>query len=182
MTDKKKKLTPKEQAFVDEYPLDKNATKAAIRAGYSEKTAYSIGQRLLKKVEIKKAIAFKLEKAAKRNEITLDRVLQEYARIAFADVRTMYCEDTGRLLDITELGDDTAATVASFEVTKAASEEGVDERIHKLKTYDKTKALSDLMRHLGGFANDSVTVKPGEGLAELLQAATNRGHKLPGKR
>ena len=46
-------MTPKQKRFCDEYLIDTNATQAAIRAGYSEKTAYSIGQRLLKEVEVK---------------------------------------------------------------------------------------------------------------------------------
>ncbi len=50
------KLTPKQARFVEEYLIDLNATQAAIRAGYSPKTAYSIGQRLLKNVEIQAAI------------------------------------------------------------------------------------------------------------------------------
>ncbi len=49
-------LTPKQQLFVDEYLIDLNATKAAIRAGYSEKTAYSIGQENLNKPDIAEAI------------------------------------------------------------------------------------------------------------------------------
>ena len=49
------KLTDKQKRFVDEYQVDLNATAAAKRAGYSEKTAYSMGQRLLKKVEIQAA-------------------------------------------------------------------------------------------------------------------------------
>ena len=50
------KLTDKQKRFVEEYLVDLNATQAAIRAGYSEQTAYSIGQRLLKKVEVQEAI------------------------------------------------------------------------------------------------------------------------------
>lgn len=50
-------LTPKQQRFVDEYLIDLNATQAAIRAGYSKKTAYSQGQRLLKHVEVSQQIA-----------------------------------------------------------------------------------------------------------------------------
>lgn len=71
-----KKLTPKQARFVQEYLLDLNATQAATRAGYSEKTAYSIGQRLLKHVEIQGAIASSMAKVAQRTEITQDMILQ----------------------------------------------------------------------------------------------------------
>lgn len=50
-------MNARQQAFVEHYLTDLNATQAAIRAGYSEKTAYSAGQRLLKHVEVAPAIA-----------------------------------------------------------------------------------------------------------------------------
>ena len=74
-------VTPRSIDFVDEYLVDLNATQAAIRAGYSEKTAYSIGQRLLKNVEVQKMIANRMEERSKRTEITQDRVLTDIERI-----------------------------------------------------------------------------------------------------
>lgn len=62
------KLTPKQKRFVEEYVVDCNATQAAIRAGYSPKTAYSIGQENLKKPEVMKAIAEKQKKVSERTE------------------------------------------------------------------------------------------------------------------
>lgn len=60
------KLTPKQQRFVEEYLVDCNATQAAIRAGYSKKSAYSIGQENLKKPEVKEAIALKQKKISSK--------------------------------------------------------------------------------------------------------------------
>lgn len=54
-------MTPKQKRFCDEYLIDLNATQAAVRAGYSERTAYSIGQRMLKNVEVKSYIADQLQ-------------------------------------------------------------------------------------------------------------------------
>lgn len=71
--------------FVEEYLVDLNATQAAIRAGYSEKTAYSIGQRLLKDVEVAAAIAKAQAARSEKTEITAERVLQELWDIATAD-------------------------------------------------------------------------------------------------
>lgn len=76
-------LTPKQKLFVDEYLVDLNATQAAIRAGYSEKTAYSIGNENLMKPEIAKAIQNAQQKRQERTEITQDRVVQEIADNAF---------------------------------------------------------------------------------------------------
>ena len=60
-------MNEKQKNFAQEYIKDKNATQAAIRAGYSEKTAYSIGQRLLKNVEIKNYINDLLDEVRKEN-------------------------------------------------------------------------------------------------------------------
>jgi phage terminase small subunit len=67
-------LTAKQQRFVEEYLIDLNATQAAIRAGYSEKTAYSIGNENLSKPEIAKAIETAQQERSQRTEITADRV------------------------------------------------------------------------------------------------------------
>jgi hypothetical protein len=71
------KLTSKQEAFVCEYAIDKNATQAAIHAGYSAKTAYSIGQRLLNNVEIEAAINEAQEAHAERCNVTIDSLTDE---------------------------------------------------------------------------------------------------------
>lgn len=98
------KLTAKQQRFYDEYLIDFNATQAAIRAEYSKKTAYSIGQRLLKKVEgqeyIEKRMAEK-EKAliADQDEVlkyltaTMRREKKEYVVVTTSEERSMYAPD-----------------------------------------------------------------------------------------
>ncbi|MCA4328143.1 terminase small subunit [Acinetobacter baumannii] len=78
-------LRGKQQRFVDEYLIDRNATQAAIRAGYSAKTAYSIGEQNLKKLEVKKAIEEGEKELAERNKITQDKVLNRLWEMATAD-------------------------------------------------------------------------------------------------
>lgn len=75
------RLTEKQQRFVAEYLLDLNATQAAIRAGYSQKTAYSMGQRLLKKVEVQEAIRRAKQERLERTKITQDYVLEKLYEI-----------------------------------------------------------------------------------------------------
>lgn len=70
-------LNARQQRFVDEYLIDLNATQAAIRAGYSAKTARQIGQENLTKPDIAKAIKEHQLKAQKRSETTLDDILNE---------------------------------------------------------------------------------------------------------
>ena len=78
-------LNEKKNRFVEEYPVDLNATQAAIRAGYSKKTAYSIGQRLLKDVEIQEAIQKAMKDRSERTGITQDKVVEELGKVAFAE-------------------------------------------------------------------------------------------------
>lgn len=75
-------LTPKQQRFVQEYLLDMNATQAAIRAGYSERTAKSIGQENLTKPDIKAAIEQAQQKVSERLGITQDWVLSNLKTVA----------------------------------------------------------------------------------------------------
>lgn len=79
------KLTPKQQAFIKEYLIDTNATQAAIRAGYSEKTAYSIGEENLRKPEIKVKIDEEMAKRAEKIDISAEKVLERLASMVFAD-------------------------------------------------------------------------------------------------
>ena len=74
-------LTPKQQRFVEEYLIDLNATQAAIRAGYSEKTAAVIGAENLIKPYIQKAIQEAQNKLTERTEITQDYVLTNIKKV-----------------------------------------------------------------------------------------------------
>lgn len=69
-------LTPKQQRFVEEYLIDLNATQAAIRAGYSEKTAQEQSSRLLSNVMVQEAVQKAKNKLSERTELTVDMVVQ----------------------------------------------------------------------------------------------------------
>lgn len=152
MSKNSKKLNAKQQRFVDEYLIDLNATQAAIRAGYSARTAAAIGAENLTKPEIAEAIAAAMNERAKRTEITQDRVLQELARIAFFDPRKLFDAD-GRPLPISELDDDTAAAIAGLDVFEEYDGSGEDRSLSgytkKYKILDKNTALGNAMKHLG---------------------------------
>jgi phage terminase small subunit len=151
-------MNRKRQRFVEEYLIDLNATQAAIRAGYSAKTARSIGQENLTIPDIQNAIDAALAERAKKTEITADRVVQELARIAFVDFRqvTSWGPDGVRLLSSDELSDDEAAIVS--EVSETTTETGGS---LKVKRYDKLKALELLGRHLGMFIDKKELSGPG---------------------
>lgn len=152
-------LTPKQERFVAEYLTDLNATQAAIRAGYSEKTAQQQGSRLLLNVLVQEAIAKGREKTAAKLEITKERIADELAKIAFADIRKAVrwgkspIDTTSEnaspnglgiypveLVPSEEIEDDIAAAVSEVSLTQT----GI-----KIKMHDKKGALVDLAKMLG---------------------------------
>ena len=79
------KLTQNQKSFCEEFIVDNNATQAAIRAGYSKRSAYSTGHDNLKNIEIQKYISELKEARSLRTQVTADRVLKEITKIAFAE-------------------------------------------------------------------------------------------------
>lgn len=146
-------LTEKQLRFCQEYIVDLNATKAAIRAGYSEDTAYSIGSENLKKPEIEEKVQEYMDLRARRTEITADRVLAELGKIAFSDIRKIMSPQNG-LIDVTDLDDDIAHAISSVEVITRDSGERDDEDrpipeyVHKYRMVDKKGALELAGKHL----------------------------------
>jgi phage terminase small subunit len=150
-------LTAKKQQFVAEYLIDLNATQAAIRAGYSAKTAYASGSRMLRNVEVQSAISEAQAARAERTHITQDRVLLEVARLSFCDMRKFFNAD-GSLKPPHELDDDAAAALAGIDVVEMAGGAKVDGDggvshtqlyTKKVKVFDKNSSLTLAMRHLG---------------------------------
>ena len=90
------KLTEKQQRFVEEYLVDLNATQAAIRAGYSVKTADVQGSRMLRNVKVQSAIGEAMALRSRRTGINQDRVVLELAKIAFVNI-TDIVESSGEI-------------------------------------------------------------------------------------
>ena len=108
-------LGPRQARFVEEYLVDLNAKQAAIRAGYSPKTAEVQGSRLLSHAKVQRAVTARMAERSKRTEVAADRALLEIARIGFSDLRRLFHQD-GRLKHPHEWDDDTAASIASVEI------------------------------------------------------------------
>ncbi|MBN3779801.1 terminase small subunit [Burkholderia sp. Ac-20345] len=159
-----KKLTAKQQRFVDEYLCDLNASAAARRAGYSAKTAAAIAAENLTKPNVANAITAAMKARGDRTRITQDRVLRELARIAFFDIRRLYNAD-GTLKRPDQLDDEAAAGLAGVDVveqmTYSADGDGeltaTPTLTKKAKVFDKTTALTLAMRHLG-MLNDKLEI------------------------
>jgi|JI10StandDraft_1071094.scaffolds.fasta_scaffold249928_1 phage terminase small subunit len=171
-------LTRKIARFVDEYLKDLNGKQAAIRAGYSPKTAEVQASRLLSNAKVQAAVVVQMKKREQRTEITQDRVLQEYARIAFLDPRKLL-DNTGRPLPMQELDEDTARAIAGLKVsdkyTPATEEGGAPDisTVIEYKLVDKKGALDSVARHLGMF-NDKLNLNVTDALADRLSRAKSR--------
>lgn len=160
-------LNDKQRRFVDEYLKDLNATQAAIRAGYSKKTAEQTASRLLSFVKVKEAIAEAMKNREKRTEITQDKVLRELAKIGFANMADYMRvgADGDPYLDFSKLTADQAAALVEVTVEDfkdGRGEDARDVRRVKFKLADKRAALVDIGKHLGMF-KDKVEITGKDG-------------------
>jgi phage terminase small subunit len=114
------RLTPKQQLFVQEYLVDRNAKQAVIRAGYAAGSAEVQGSRLLRNAKVRAVIDHLVGEQAQRLKITSDKVLQAIAEIAFADIRSIF-DGSGRLLLPEHWTDDVAAGIAALELTRPST-------------------------------------------------------------
>ena len=149
-------LTAKQARFVDEYMVDLNATQAAIRAGYSAKTAADIGRQLLRKTPVAGAIAERQRAVSERTGVTAERVIEELAKIGFANMKDYMRVgvDGDPYLDFSALTRDQAAALSEVTVEDfkdGRGEDARDVRRVKFKLHDKRAALVDLGKHLGLF-------------------------------
>lgn len=131
-----------------EYLVDLNATQAAIRAGYSAKTAKVIGSENLTKPDIAAAVSAGKERQLAVADLSAARVLEELRRMAFIDLRSLFDAD-GNLKAMKDLTLEHGAALASFEVIKknAAAGDGVTDIVHKFKVFDKVRILELLCKH-----------------------------------
>jgi phage terminase small subunit len=132
-------LTDRRRRFAEEYCVDRNCTQAAVRAGYSPKAATSIGSYLAKQPDIRAEIDQLLAKQRARTAVTAERVIQELARIGFADARTLHRPD-GTLKPPSEWDDDTAAQIAGIEVSRTSTRTSVSDRSARMMSARSTQA------------------------------------------
>jgi phage terminase small subunit len=149
-------LTAKQAKFVREYLIDLNATQAAIRSGYSEKTAKVIGSENLTKPDISAAISDAQAKMAEKTGITAERVLSELALLGFCNMQDYMRagSDGDPYLDFSQLTREQAAALAEVTVEDFKEGRGKDARDIrrvKFKLADKRAALVDIGKHIGMF-------------------------------
>ena len=155
-------LSPKQALFVEEYLVDRNATEAAKRAGYSAKSARAIGTENLQKPVVSAAIAKRQADRAERTEITQDLVVQGLADIAFANVGDV-ARWSGSTVEL-ESSENPSKAALSAVAQVSVGQFGVTLRMH-----DKRAALVDLGKHLGMFRDKlEVEVRDGADVVRTL--------------
>lgn len=159
--DKVAKLTAKQRRFCDEYLIDLNATQAAIRAGYSVQTANEQGSRLLAKVNIQTRIKKLMNIRSERTRVTQDLVINELARIGFADIKDFIKFKTAKT--VLAYDNETGEPIIDYrQIIEIIHCDEVDGRliqevslnskgVFTFKLHDKMKALELLGKHLGMF-------------------------------
>ena len=145
--------------FVEAYVANGgNASKAALTAGFPNRSAGQRGHEMVKDSEVLAEIDRRkkeaLESAMKITGLSITRTLQEVARLAYFDVRKLFNDD-GNLKKVHELDDDTAAGLASVEIDVIGVEGAVIGHTKKVKVWDKNAALEKAMKHLGQYEMDN---------------------------
>ena len=164
-------LTEKQRIFCERYCTNWNATKAAIEAGHSEKTAHAIGWENLRKPEIQEYIKHIKDNAADFAGVSFLRNVQELAKLAYgsaADLRDSW----ENMKDWEELPDDVKATIAEVTTTSRVVKTSLDEdkiieiETVKVKQYDKRLAIEALNKMLGYNAAEKINHSGGVEVTE----------------
>ena len=147
------KLTDKQEMFCKEYLIDLNATQAAIRAGYSKKTANEQGSQNLVKLSIQNRIAELKEQRAKRIEIDSDGVLKELKNWAEGDYTELMLLTAK---EIKELAPEIRRLITGFKrVTRRIPVTDEEEIQIEVKFIDKIKAMEMISKHIGFYEKDN---------------------------
>lgn len=156
-------MTDKQERFCEEYMIDLNATQAAIRAGYSPRTANEQAGRLLVNVSIQNRIAQLQAEQSRRTGISADRVVRELAKVAFANAGDIIDPRTASLKSNADRDD--LAAVQSVKV-KMFGEDGLEQEV---KLADKLRALDLLGKHLGMYKDTSEKDPAADALAKAKE-------------
>lgn len=179
----KNSLTNDEERFVDEYLIDRNGTAAYIRAkpGTRRATACEMASRLLRKSNVKRAIELGQTAIRGRTRVTADRVVRQYARIAFADIGMAFdlTKSTPVLLAPRDIPFDTRQAITAIKlkrrVIKHDGEEDYEVEEWEYKFADKVSALDKLSKHLGLYQElpplDQILMLLPEPVRETVRAA-----------
>ena|SRR5215831_7868774 len=169
-------LTPKQARFVAEYLIDLNATQAAIRAGYSPRSAEVDGPRMLGNAGVAAAIAAGKARQLEKAELTAVQTLEAIRRQVCGDVRRLF-DAQGQLKPIIALSAEEASLIAGFEVVikNAAAGDGHTDTVHKIKLKDQARFVELAAKHFGLLVEKlEVQATTAAARVALLEAARRR--------
>lgn len=146
-------LTDKQEMFCREYVIDFNGTQAAIRSGYSKKTARQIADENLSKPDIQNFIKELTQKKAERCEITSDMVLRELAKIGFSNLDD-FIENDYTLKPLSDIDKSKMGAIQSIQKDINEGDNFRNESV-KFKLHDKLSALEKIAKHIGFFEKDN---------------------------
>lgn len=172
-------MDDKREIFAREYLKDLNATQAAIRAGYSKKTAHVQGPRLLQNAAVKALVDKLKQQRNERLETSADKVIRELCMIAHVDIGEIFTED-GKMKPLSEIKPEVRRAMAGLEVEDLfdVDDKGRRKRIgltKKVKMNDKIRALELLAKHFKILGTDPAEAVGG--FAEALRKALERAEK-----
>lgn len=147
-------LNDKQERFCREYVVDFNGTQAAIRAGYSKKTANEQAARLLANVSVQSFIQSLQTKQNTKLEISAERVVEEYAKLGFSNIADLMNEGM-TFEDIKKLDPKISAAIESVSVTETFDKQGNRTINTKIKMHSKPAALDALGKHTGIYKEDN---------------------------
>ena len=167
------KLTPKQEKFCLVYIETGNASEAYRQSYNTAKMKPETVNRTAKQLLDNRKISARLDELRaelkQRHVVTIDRVLEEYAKLAFYDARKLF-DDNGAVLPLSQWPDDEAAAIGGLEVAETGLGDGdALGVVKKLKLIDKRGALDSLARHLGMFVDkkEVSVVQPPKIIVEL---------------
>ncbi len=142
-------MTAKQKRFCEEYLIDLNATQAAIRAGYAPASAADSGSNNMQNSEVSAYIKKCMAERSKRTGVTSDRVLEELAKVAFANTADLIDADGAMKDNVTR---EDSAAIATIKVKTICSRDGEEKVIEReVRMADKIKALELCGKHVGMF-------------------------------
>lgn len=170
------KLTDKQEQFCREYIIDLNATQAAIRAGYSEKTAQVIGAENLSKPIIQTFIQELMNKRIESNEIDADYVLKRLKEIDELDIIDIMQDDLSGFRPLSEWPKSWRTSISGIDLHTIVSNDGepIESLVKKIKWPDKTKNLELIGRHTKVKAWDKDEVKESDSLPDAINKLIDR--------
>lgn len=168
-------LTPRQSRFVDEYLIDLNGKKAAIRAGYAERSAEGTASRLLSNAKVQASLEKRQQERSRRTQVDADYVLHRLTEIDQLDVADIL-EDDGRAKPISQWPKAWRQSISGLDVQEIMTGD-IEAVVRKVKWPDKLKNIELLGKHVSVKAFEDE--KEG-GADDLAEALTKMADKLPG--